>query len=115
MIAVIFEVYPHEEHKLEYLDIAASLKPVLEQIDGFISVERFQSLTDPKKLLSISFFENEDALEEWRNVMAHRNAQRKGRQDLFDDYRIRVAHVLRDYGMNEREEVPADSKDIHVT
>ena len=113
MIAVIFEVYPHEEHKLEYLDIAASLKPVLEQVDGFISVERFQSLTDPKKLLSISFFENEDALEEWRNVMAHRNAQRKGRQDLFDDYRIRVSHVLRDYGMNEREEVPADSKAAH--
>ncbi|MEX1036891.1 MAG: antibiotic biosynthesis monooxygenase [Sneathiella sp.] len=103
MIAVIFEVCPHEEHKQQYLDIAAGLRPTLEEIDGFISVERFQSLSDATKILSISFFRDEAAVEQWRNISAHRNAQSKGRESIFRDYRIRIASVIRDYGMNERD------------
>ena len=113
MIAVIFEVYPHPEHKQEYLNIAASLRPTLDEIDGFISVERFQSLTDETKILSISFFRDEAAIEQWRNISAHRNAQAKGRASIFRDYRIRIASVIRDYGMNDRDEVPGDSKTAH--
>jgi len=113
MIAVIFEVTPAEGRKEEYLDIAASLRPVLEKIDGFISVERFQSLTDPKKVLSLSFFRDEEAVREWRNTIAHRGAQAKGRAGIFADYRLRIASVIRDYGMNEREEAPADSRAVH--
>ncbi|MEJ8473851.1 antibiotic biosynthesis monooxygenase family protein [Roseibium algae] len=109
MIAVIFEVTPHADHKAAYLDIAASLKPVLEGIDGFVSVERFESLTNPGKLLSLSFFRDEKALDEWRNIMAHRKAQSAGRNVLFEDYRLRVSGVIRDYGMHERDEAPKDS------
>ncbi|MCC3306021.1 antibiotic biosynthesis monooxygenase family protein [Sneathiella sp. HT1-7] len=114
MIAVIFEVYPHKEHKQQYLDIAASLRPTLEEIDGFISVERFQSLTDESKILSISFFRDEAAIEQWRNISAHRNAQTIGRAEVFKDYRIRIASVIRDYGMNDRDQVPLDSKAKHA-
>ena len=113
MIAVIFEVQPHGEHKQQYLDIAASLRPLLEEIDGFISIERFQSLTDETKILSLSFFRDEAAIEQWRNISAHRNAQAKGRASIFKDYRIRIASVIRDYGMNERDQVPADSLAKH--
>jgi heme-degrading monooxygenase HmoA len=113
MIAVIFEVYPADGRKAEYLDIAAGLRPVLEKIDGFISVERFQSLTDPKKILSLSFFRDEEAVRAWRNTMAHRGAQGRGRAGIFADYRLRIASVIRDYGMNEREEAPADSRATH--
>ena len=113
MIAVIFEVYPDPDRRTEYLDLAAKMRPLVEQIDGFISVERFQSLTDPDKLLSISVFRDEDALEEWRKLTAHRGAQQRGRDTIFRDYRLRVAHVLRDYGMNERDEAPVDSRAVH--
>lgn len=113
MNAVIFEVYPHSEHKQQYLDIAASLRPTLDDIDGFISVERFQSLTDESKTLSISFLRDEAAVEQWRNISAHRNAQSKGRSSIFSDYRIRIASVIRDYGMDERVQAPADSKSEH--
>jgi len=113
MIAVIFEVYPADGRKEEYLDIAAGLRPVLEKIDGFISVERFQSLTDPKKVLSLSFFRDEEAVRQWRNTMAHRGAQAKGRAGIFADYRLRIASVIRDYGMNEREEATSDSRAVH--
>ena len=113
MIAVIFEVYPDPDRRTEYLDLAAKMRPLVEQIDGFISVERFQSLTDPDKLLSISIFRDEEALEEWRKLTAHRGAQQRGRDTIFRDYRLRVAHVLRDYGMNERDEAPVDSRAVH--
>ncbi|MEO1308176.1 MAG: antibiotic biosynthesis monooxygenase [Pseudomonadota bacterium] len=113
MIAVIFEVVPTEGRKADYLDIAAAMRPMVEEVDGFISVERFQSLTDPSKLLSLSFFEDEAALERWRALPAHRNAQSKGRTGIFDDYRLRVAHILRDYGMHERAQAPADSRAVH--
>ena len=109
MIAVIFEVRPADGRKQEYLDIAASLRALLEQVDGFISVERFQSLTDEGKILSLSFFRDEAAVSQWRNLEKHRAAQAAGRSGVFKDYRLRVAHVVRDYGMIERDEVPVDS------
>lgn len=113
MIAVIFEVQIADGRQDEYLDIAAELKPLLAQIAGFISVERFQSLTDPKKILSLSFFENEAALAQWRNLSVHRDAQGKGRDEVFKDYHLRIATVIRDYGMFDRVEAPVDSKTIH--
>jgi heme-degrading monooxygenase HmoA len=113
MIAIIFEVVLAEGRKDEYLDIAAAIRPMVEQVEGFISVERFQSLTDPDKLLSISFFEDEAAVERWRALAAHRQAQARGRGGVFADYRLRVAHVLRDYGMQDRAEAPADSRAAH--
>jgi heme-degrading monooxygenase HmoA len=114
MIAVIFEVWPKPEYRQEYLDIAAELKPVLESIDGFISVERFESLTDKGKILSLSVFRDEAAVEAWRNVSAHRRAQSRGRAKIFDNYRLRIAGVIRDYGLNEREQAPKDSRTAHV-
>ncbi|MEQ9260595.1 MAG: antibiotic biosynthesis monooxygenase [Roseovarius sp.] len=113
MIAIIFEVIPAEGQKPHYLDIAAEMRPLAEGIEGFISVERFQSLTNPEKLLSISFWESEEAVAEWRRLAAHRRAQAKGRGGMFSDYRLRVAHVLRDYGMFERAEAPKDSVEAH--
>ncbi|QFS99234.1 Antibiotic biosynthesis monooxygenase [Labrenzia sp. THAF191b] len=113
MIAVIFEVIPHADKKQAYLDMAAEMKPLVEQIDGFLSVERFQSLTNPEKLLSVSFFRDEAALNEWRQLTQHRKAQRAGRSSYFRDYRLRVAQVVRDYGMDERDEAPADSRDVN--
>lgn len=109
MIAVIFEVQLAEGKQEEYLSIAADLKPLLEEIDGFISVERFQSLTHPGKILSLSFFRNEEAVKQWRNLSAHRSAQQSGRSGIFTDYRLRVTTVIRDYGLHERDGAPADS------
>lgn len=113
MIAVIFEVWPHKARRDDYLTHAAALKDHLKEVPGFISVERFESLTEPGKLLSLSFWEDEDALQGWRNLAVHRKAQSKGRSDYFADYRLRVAGVIRDYGKTDRAEVPADSKAAH--
>ena len=113
MIAVIFEVWPASGRKEDYLDIAAKLKPDLEKMDGFISVERFQSLTDPAKLLSLSFWRDEAAVKNWRNQAEHRVSQATGRGGVFADYRLRIATVVRDYGMAERDEAPADSREYH--
>ncbi len=113
MIAVIFEVIPRDGKFDEYLDVAAQMRPLVEETEGFISVERFQSLTNPKKLLSLSFFEDEDAVERWRTLSAHRNAQSQGRGGIFEDYHLRIASVVRDYGMFERDEAPGDSKAVH--
>ncbi len=113
MIAVIFEVFPKPGMKDPYLKMAAEMRPLAEGIDGFISVERFQSLMDPEKLLSISFWRDEAALDEWRRLSRHREAQKAGRGRLFADYRLRVAAVIRDYGMETRDEAPADSRALH--
>ena len=110
MLAVIFEVTPTEEGKSEYLKIAAKLRSFLENRDGFISIERFQSLTEEGKILSLSFWRDENSIAEWRNVLEHRNAQKKGKELLFRSYRIRVAEVIRDYTETDRNEAPADSK-----
>lgn len=109
MIAVIFEAIPADGKQQAYLDLAAQLRPQLERIDGFISIERFQSLTTPGKILSLSFWRDEAAVRAWRNLEAHRGAQRAGRASVFADYRLRVAEVVRDYGPHERTQAPADS------
>ena len=111
MIAVIFEVWPADGKKQTYLDIAASLKPELERIDGFLSIERFQSLVDESKLLSLSFWRDEEAVKAWRNVEHHREAQAAGRGGVFRDYRLRIGQVVRDYGMTERAEAPKVSRE----
>lgn len=106
MIAVIFEVWPADGQKQTYLDLAAQLRPELEKIDGFVSIERFASLTNEGKILSLSFWRDEDAVSRWREFEAHRSAQRSGRDGVFRDYRLRVAGVIRDYGMHDRAQVP---------
>ncbi|GAB4179896.1 MAG: antibiotic biosynthesis monooxygenase [Thalassobaculales bacterium] len=113
MIAVIFEVWPAEASRQHYLDTAAALRSELEGMDGFISVERFDSLTEPGKLLSLSFWRDEAAVAAWRSRERHRAAQAAGRAGVFRDYRLRVAAVLRDYGLADRAEAPADSRDRH--
>lgn len=113
MIAVIFEVWADGARRDEYLHIAAQLKSELAGVDGFISIERFESLSDPVKLLSLSFWRDEDAVCAWRNLETHRAAQLKGRGYIFTDYRLRVANVMRDYGKSARDEAPVDSKLIH--
>ncbi len=113
MIAVIFEVQPHQERKNQYLELAAELRPLLEQIDGFISIERFESLSTPGKLLSLSFWRDEQAVKSWRNLEQHRNTQNLGRNEVFQDYRLRIAGVIRDYGMFDREQAPSDSRKAH--
>ncbi len=114
MIAVIFEGWPTEGKTDAYLDIAGGLRPMLEGIDGFISIERFESLVEPGKYLSLSFWRDEEAVAAWRRTREHRDAQAAGRAGVFQHYRLRVAAVLRDYGMTEhREEAPADSREAH--
>ncbi|MBX9453079.1 MAG: antibiotic biosynthesis monooxygenase [Mesorhizobium sp.] len=131
MIAVIFEVEPAAGRRDAYLSIAAELRPLLDPIDGFISIaaelrplldgvdgfvsiERFQSLSDPDRILSLSFWRDEEAVKAWRNTREHRLAQKAGRGGIFDGYRLRIAHVVRDYGLEERrEQAPADSRAVH--
>jgi heme-degrading monooxygenase HmoA len=113
MIAVIFELRPRDGAREAYLAAAAALREQLERIDGFVSIERFESLSQPGKLLSLSFWRDEASVVAWRNLEAHRQAQRAGRDRLFADYRLRVASVLRDYGLHEREQAPDDSKAAH--
>ncbi len=108
MIAVIFEVWPAEGRRDTYLALAASLKAELETVDGFVSVERFESLTEPGKMLSVSFWRDEEAVRDWRERERHRAAQAKGRGGIFRDYRLRLASVIRDYGMNDRDQAPQD-------
>ncbi len=113
MIAVIFEVVPAPGRREEYLDLAEKLRPELEKLDGFISIERFESLTNRGKMLSLSIWRDEGAVKRWRQFGEHRTVQAKGRGGIFADYRLRVASVIRDYGMFEREQAPADSRAIH--
>ena len=113
MFAVIFEVWPAPGQRDTYLQMAARLREQLQQMDGFLSIERFESLTDPGKMLSLSFWRDEASLAAWRQVEAHRRAQAAGRDHVFADYRLRIAEVARDYGMTERDEAPADSRATH--
>ena len=113
MIAVILEVWPTKGERETYLDLAAALRRELTQIDGFLTIERFQSLAEPGKLLSLSFWRDEASVAAWRNGLAHRATQAKGRSGVFHDYRLRVAEVIRDYGLNERAEAPEDSRLAH--
>jgi heme-degrading monooxygenase HmoA len=113
MIAVIFEVLPAEGQRQTYLDLAAGLRKELDGIDGFLTIERFESLTQPGKILSLSFWRDEEAVARWRNLPSHRSAQGKGRGGVFKDYRLRVATVLRDYGLEDRAAAPGDSRTTH--
>ena len=113
MIAVIFEVWPHPETRQTYLDLAAGLASRLGEIDGFVSIERFQSLAEPNKLLSLSFWRDEEAIARWRNIEAHRDAQKAGRGGVFSDYRLRIAAIQRDYGLDDRSEAPRDSRALY--
>ena len=113
MIAVIFEVEPAEGRFDSYLDFAGRLKPLLEKVDGFISVERFQSITNPGKIVSLSFWRDEEAVAAWRNMPEHRAAQKAGRNGIFAGYRLRIGHIVRDYGMDRREEAPPDSRQVN--
>ena len=113
MIAVIFEAQPNPGRREAYLDAAARLRPLLEKIDGFVSIERFESLTTPGRILSLSFWRDESAVRAWRNVEEHRRIQSAGRQSIFADYRLRVASVIRDYGLNDRAQAPEDSRAAH--
>lgn len=114
MYAVIFEVWPTKDGKDEYLQIASKLKEFLQNREGFISIERFQSLSDENKLLSLSFWEDEKSIEIWRNMFEHRIAQDKGNAGIFKEYRIRVANVLRDYTKEKREQAPKDSNEHRI-
>ena len=109
MYAVIFEVYPSESGKSKYLDIASELRKFLLDRPGFISIERFQSFSEEGKILSLSFWEDEESIEAWRNLLEHRNAQQLGKDKLFNSYRIRVAEVVRDYTNDNRDQAPLDS------
>jgi heme-degrading monooxygenase HmoA len=113
MIAVIFEAQPRPGQTDAYLNAAAHLRPMLAEIDGFISIERFESLTQPGKILSLSYWRDEAAVRQWRNVEAHRRIQAAGRESIFADYRLRVAQVIRDYGIDDRAEAPEDSRRAH--
>ena len=113
MIAVIFEVWPTEGRTQDYLDIAADLRPLVAEFDGFISIERFESLTEKGKYLSLSYWRDEAAVAAWRQVAEHRSAQEQGRAGIFRNYKLRVASVIRDYGMRERDQAPADSRIVH--
>lgn len=113
MIAVIFEVWPAEGRAQEYLDLAAALRDDLATVDGFLSVERFRSLNEPGKLLSLSFWRDEAAVRTWRERPGHRATQARGRAGVFHDYRLRIAGVTRDYGLNDRDQAPTDSQAAH--
>lgn len=113
MMAVIFELMPHDGQRNAYMDVAAALRVQLESMDGFVSIERFESLSHPGKLLSLSFWRDEAAICRWRTFEAHRQAQATGRGQVFADYRLRVAEVVRDYGMHERAQAPGDSRRAH--
>ena len=113
MMAVIFEVVPAEGQRDAYLVAASALRPLLDRVDGFVSIERFQSLTDTGKLLSLSFWRDEEAVARWRQQESHRHTQVAGRDHVFADYRLRVAAVVRDYGMHDRAQAPLDSRAVH--
>ena len=113
MIAMMFEVWPKAENKEDYLETASALRPLLEKIDGFISIERFESLVEPGKILSLGFFRDEEAVTAWRNTVQHRKAQALGRNSFFKDYRLRIAEITRDYGMEDRKQAPEDSNLAH--
>lgn len=114
MIAVIFELTPAPGKTSDYFELAAALRGQVEQCDGFISIERFESVTQPGKFVSLSFWRDEAAVREWRNLQSHRAAQARGRSDIFADYRLRVATVIRDYGRHSRDQAPDDSRKVHA-
>ena len=114
MIAVIFELEPAPGLTQRYFELAAALKAELQAVDGFITVERFESVTRPGHYLSLSFWRDEDAVRRWRCHGMHRRAQQEGRSEVLAGYRLRVASVSRDYGLLDRDEAPADSRSLLI-
>lgn len=112
MIAVLFEAQPNADQMRAYLDAAEALRPQLAGLDGFVSIERFQSLSEPGRLLSLSYWRDEAAVARWRNLEAHRRIQAAGRDHIFADYRLRIAQVIRDYGLHDRAQAPDDSQRV---
>ena len=113
MIAVIFEFTPAEGRKQDYFDLVAGLKPELEKAEGFLSIERFESITTPGKFVSLQFWRDEECVRKWRNLRQHREAQAKGRGGIFSGYRLRIASVIRDYTLEDRAQAPTDSVQVH--
>ena len=113
MIAVIFEFTPTQGRFPDYMALVAELKPELDKAEGFISLERFESITTPGKYVSLQFWRDEESVRKWRNVQKHREAQKKGRAGVFTSYRLRIAGVIRDYTMDGRAQAPADSVQVH--
>ena len=113
MIAVIFEFTPKDGKFQDYYDLALGLNDVVKDFDGFISIERFESISNKGKFVSLSFWRDETAVKRWRNVQKHREAQAKGRGGIFKSYRLRIASVIRDYEMDKREQAPQDSRKVH--
>ena len=114
MIAVLFESKPHPGKKDAYLDAGAKLGPVVEHFDGFLGIERFESITNPGKVMAISYWRDEECVQKWRNLEIHRKIQDTSRRTIFADYRLRVAKIIRDYTMNDRSQAPEDSKTAHA-
>ncbi len=113
MIAVIFEFTPNEGRMPEYFDLVEKLKPELDRADGFISLERFESITRPGRFVSLQFWRDEASVQQWRNLQEHRQAQARGRGGILADYRLRIATVIRDYTLEDRAQAPADSRNLH--
>jgi heme-degrading monooxygenase HmoA len=113
MIAVIFEFTPREGRFPEYMELVGQLKPELDKAEGFLSIERFESITTKGKFLSLQFWKDEESVKKWRNLQKHREAQKKGRAGIIASYRLRIAGVIRDYSMDERAQAPADSVSVH--
>jgi len=113
MIAVIFEFTPADGRKADYFDLVAGLKPELEKAEGFLSIERFESITNPGKFVSLQFWRDEECIRKWRNLQQHRDAQAQGRGGVFSGYRLRIASVLRDYTLEDRAQAPRDSVQVH--
>lgn len=113
MIAVIFEFTPKEGKFEDYYELALGLNEEVKKFDGFISIERFESINNKGKFVSLSFWRDEEAVKNWRNMQQHREAQKKGRKSIFASYRLRIASVSRDYEMDKRAQAPQDSKKVH--
>ncbi|HEY7239345.1 MAG TPA: antibiotic biosynthesis monooxygenase [Burkholderiales bacterium] len=113
MIAVIFEFTPAAGRFPDYMELVGTLKADLDQADGFISLERFESITTKGKFVSLQFWRDEESVRKWRILQRHREAQKRGRAGIFESYRLRIASVVRDYTMDERAQAPADSVKVH--
>jgi heme-degrading monooxygenase HmoA len=96
MFSVIFEVHPRQEKFDLYLDLAKRLKPILERIDGFIDNERFESTRRPGWILSHSTWRDEKSVVRWRTVAQHHDTQQRGRNEVFQDYHLRVGEIVVD-------------------
>src|SRR5688500_8008896 len=113
MIAVIFEFTPAEGRFKDYMALVDTLREDLAKAEGFISLERFESITNRGKFVSLQFWRDDECVRKWRNLQKHREAQKQGRSSIFKSYRLRIASVIRDYEMDRRDQAPEDSLKVH--